>query len=1174
MKIRKAMNSNINTIGKKIGLGFFLLTLVLALSVIITITLVRDVNDVSGNINTVSQPSFQNIIELQSGVNRSIADLRGWILLNNDEFKISRDETWETNIWPQIAQLEYLAGSWTDIENLELINRLPPLLTQLDELQKEAGAISLTDTDLAVAFLDEQILPLNKTIDDIVTLLTENHERSLLADFTRIDNEISRLRNILWILLGSGLFIGILLSYLIINSITKPIEKAVRVAQEIGSGNLETDINVSGSKELQILGNALIEMRDALKAKIEETELHDWLTSGQNKLSYEMRGDLSVSELANKIIGFVTQYVGANIGAVYLMDDSNKNLSLSGKYAFNNEDEVQYSFELNEGLIGQAAANKKTTLLNGMDKKNILVKSSAIETPPTHILACPFLVNGGVVGVIEIGKFNEFNDSQIEFIESNHENIGISVQSAIARKKIQELLEETQLQSEELQQQQEELEQNNEELEEQAQELKQQQEELQAANEELEEQTQIVEQKNQALETARNNIELKAKQLEISSKYKSEFLANMSHELRTPLNSLLILSNDLYKNKTGNLSKDQLESAEVIANSGKDLLNLINEILDLSKIEAGKMELNITEVNLQSFATVLSQNFRQQAQDKGISFTINTDKTLPVSINTDRQRLEQILKNLLSNAIKFTNSGKVSVNFNHDAGGYLSIEVNDTGIGIPANKLDIIFEAFQQVEGGTARRYGGTGLGLSISRELAKLMNGKIMVKSVEGEGSTFTLILPLNQTSSQKQEPVESKEPAVFKDFRFYNYPSIQDQRDDISTSDHVILIIEDDLNFARVIADQAKQKGFKYLAASTGEDGLVLAEKYRPAAIILDLKLPGMDGHMVLKELKGNPEIRHIPVHIMSVKEMSLEPIKSGAVQYITKPVSKNQLDEAFGRIENFINRKMKSLLIVEDDDNLRKSILKLIGNGDIEGIEASTGQIAIDHIKNKTIDCIVLDIGLPDMSGFEFIEKLESDKTIKIPPIVVYTGKDLSKKETEKLQEYAETVIVKGIKSEERLLDETALFLHRTIKNMPQDKQDMITSLYDKETIFQNKKILVVDDDMRNVFALSKVLREKGMHIIKAENGEVALEQLAENPDIDLVLMDIMMPVMDGYECMQNIRRDKKFKNLPVVALTAKAMINDREKCLEAGADDYITKPVDIERLLSLMRIWIKK
>ena len=760
------------------------------------------------------------------------------------------------------------------------------------------------------------------------------------------------------------------------------------------------------------------------------------------------------------------------------------------------------------------------------------------------------------------------------------ENIGIAFNSSQSRTKLKELLEETQRQGEELQSQQEELKQMNEELEEQAQNLKQQQEELQITNEELEEQTQSLEEKNKEVEASKNDIEQKTKQLEISSKYKSEFLANMSHELRTPLNSLLILSKDLSENRNKNLDHDQIESAEIIYKSGHDLLILINEVLDLSKIEAGKMSINIERVPLRNFTDELLREFKHHAEQKGLKLTSKLDKELPESIRTDSQRLNQILKNILSNAIKFTEKGSVNISINRYTENTVIISVKDTGIGIPEDKQMAIFEAFQQADGGTSRKYGGTGLGLSISRELAKLLGAEIKLSSILNEGSTFSIIIPLE--IHHEQEPARTntfKEPVLYKqhsenDSEYIDYPSIEDDRDSITKDDKAVLIIEDDLKFASILLKQANKKGFKCLSAATGEDGLLLATKYKPQAIILDLDLPGINGHQVLQELKANPVVRHIPVHIVSINECSFDTLKEGAIEYLMKPVNKKELEDAFTRIENFVSRKMKNLLIIEDDENSRKAMRKLIGNGDVKCFEAGTGKDALEMYHQNQIDCIILDIGLPDMNGFDLIHKLVNVKEHPVPPIIVYTGRELSKEENNELQKYAESIIIKGVKSEERLLDETALFLHRTISNLPESKQVIINNLYDKEAVFHSKKILLVDDDMRNVFALSKILKERGMEIIKAENGKNALEMLNMHSDIDLVLMDIMMPEMDGYEAMKRIRSEGKHKNLPVIALTAKAMKDDKQKCIDAGANDYITKPVDVERLLSLMRVWLSK
>ncbi|HLP21356.1 MAG TPA: response regulator, partial [Chitinophagales bacterium] len=713
----------------------------------------------------------------------------------------------------------------------------------------------------------------------------------------------------------------------------------------------------------------------------------------------------------------------------------------------------------------------------------------------------------------------------------------------------------------------------------QAQNLKQQQEELQITNEELEEQTQALEMKNKEVEAARADIELKTKQLELSSRYKSEFLANMSHELRTPLNSLLILSKDLSENKRKNLTEEQVESADIIYRSGHDLLVLINEVLDLSKIEAGKMTLHVENIAVQYLLDEINRNFRHQAERKGLLFKIVCDKDVPAYIKTDEQRLNQILKNLLSNAIKFTAAGNIGVKVSTHGANRLAIEISDTGIGIPEEKQMAVFEAFQQADGGTSRKYGGTGLGLSISRELARLLHAEIKLDSKLNEGSTFTLIIPTDLSTNAEAQEVQIKEhrtnhktPVAINN-EFINYPTIDDDRKSLQEDDKVVLIIEDDLKFAGILFKQAHNKGFKCIAAATGEDGLILAQKYCPHAIILDIDLPGIDGHMLLMELKSKPATRHIPVHIISAEERSLKPIKEGAVSYINKPVEKKQLEEAFNRIENFIDRKMKNLLIIEDDANSRKAMKTLIGNGDVKCVEAGSGEEALKLFTDNHIDCIVLDIGLPDMSGFDLIHRLNEIKK-DMPPIVVYTGRELSREENDELQKYAESIIIKGVKSEERLLDETALFLHRTISNLPETKQHMIASLYDRETVFQSKKVLLVDDDMRNVFALSKILKERGMQVVKAENGINALEMLEANQDVSIVLMDIMMPEMDGYEAMRRIRAKEQFTRLPIIALTAKAMKDDKQKCIDAGATDYISKPVDVERLLTLMRVWLSK
>jgi len=1056
-------------------------------------------------------------------------------------------------------------------------------------------------------------------INDLERLVDKN-KKSILSDKIQNDKNYNSALSLIIVLIIASILMAFIISLWIIQSITKRISYIAKEAQKISSREYtnekledksndelkpiflslvnvnesfreiaEKAINVASGDyavdltprtEKDTLGNALNKMTRSLRETTATNEKHIWLTTGQNQFNQVLIGVQKVDELASNTISFLCTYLKANVGTIYLLNEKTNTLGLCGQYAFSSPKETKKIFSMDEGLIGQAAREKKQISITDVTDEQIRITSSILNTKPKHILITPFLFEGKILGVIEIGKITEFNETEKEFIDFSMDIIATSVNSAVDRKQILELLEETQVQSEELLSQQEELRQMNEELEEQTQNLKQQQEELQMTNEELEEQTQSLEIKNTEVVAAKNDIEQKTKQLEISSKYKSEFLANMSHELRTPLNSLLILSKDLSENKKKNLDTIQVECAEIIYKSGCDLLVLINEVLDLSKIEAGKMLINIESISLKIFTNDLILNFKHHAEQKGLKLTCKLGDNLPEYILTDLQRLNQIMKNLLSNAIKFTEAGSVSISVQNNSKSTLIISVTDTGLGIKEEKQMAIFEAFQQADGGTSRKYGGTGLGLSISRELAKLLGSEIKVSSKINEGSTFSLIIPLEIQAAHELVKTETSEVSdshkISSEFenKYRNYPAIEDDRNAITINDKVVLIIEDDLDFASILLNQANKKGFKCLSAATGEDGLALATQYKPQAIILDMGLPGISGQEVLHELKANSSISHIPVHVISANDASLDPIKNGAIEYLMKPIDRNKLEASFNRIANFASGKIKNLLIIEDNENSRIAIRTLIGNGDVKCIEAGTGAEGLALYQENRIDCIILDLGLPDMSGFELIHKLNEMTDHKIPPIIVYTGKELTKEENNELQQYAKSVIIKGVKSEDRLLDETALFLHRTIVNFPESNQLNTKNLYNKEAVFVTKKILLADDDSRNVYALSKILNDRGMDIIKAENGIQALELLNTHPDIDLVLMDIMMPEMDGYEAIRQIRLQKKFIHLPVIALTAKAMKDDKQKCIDAGANEYITKPIDIDRLLSLMRVWLSK
>ncbi|MEW6382088.1 MAG: response regulator [bacterium] len=991
--------------------------------------------------------------------------------------------------------------------------------------------------------------------------------------------------------------------YLSLKEISRSFGNITRQAQDIARDDLSTTIELRS--EVDELGLALQEMTESLRRAREENRKQAWLRAGQNELNEKMRGEQSLSSLACNIITFLANYLGAQIGALYTLDEDRGDLlMLSGSYAFHWSRELRKTIRIGEGLAGQAALEKVIIPVTNVPRDYPRISSAIGDSLPRHILVIPFLSGGMLKGVAELGSFHEFSGTSREFLELVRESVAIAIHSAQSREKIQALLEESQRQAEELQVQQKELQTANEELEEQTQALKEseenlknQQEELQAANEELEEKAESlerqrseIERKNAELEAARRDLEEKAQELIMANKYKSEFLANMSHELRTPLNSLLILAQSLANNRDGNLTDHQVESLRIIYTSGTALLELINDILDLSKIEAGRMDINFEELVIHDLAEELRSAFQHVAEGKGLALKISVDQSAPQLILTDRKRAAQIVRNLISNAIKFTDQGEVTLSIRRpDSGESLvgcgftpentvAFSVTDTGIGIPPEKQRIIFESFQQAEGGTARKYGGTGLGLSISRNLAHLLGGDIHLSSTPGQGSTFTLYLPVSikETGKAAAEPAASQPERVLisqhSGIRAAEIPAIQDDRNNLQPDDRAILIIEDDQSFSRILMDQCHEKGFKCLFSTSGEGGLELAQKYQPKAIILDILLPGMDGWQVMEALKRQIATRHIPVHVMSVEEKTIYAFQKGAIGFLTKPVSAGQLIGALTSIEETVAKQIKDLLVVEDDPVSRKSIVRLIGNGDVQVTEVGSGAEAIQAVKCRSYDCMVLDLGLPDMSGFQVLQALEKEKDIVIPPVIIYTGRDLTREEDMELRRYAESIIVKGVKSEERLLDETALFLHRVISNLPKNKQEMITTLYDQDVMLKDKRILLVDDDMKNAFALAGALRERGMKVLKAEDGQKALHILRKNPDIDLVLMDVMMPVMDGYETIRKIRAQQKFWNLPVIALTAKAMREDREKCLAAGANDYLSKPIDLDRLISMMRVWL--
>ena len=979
-------------------------------------------------------------------------------------------------------------------------------------------------------------------------------------------------------------------------SISKPITHAATVADLIAAGDLEQRLRLRRTDEIGQLADALDSMVDTVARNFRHK-------SGIAELADQMRGQLDVANLASNIINFLAKFLGAQMGSLYLTDASGKNLYIIGSYAFHKRKALNTRIGLGEGIAGQAALENNLLSITQLPEDYVRITSTLGDGKPCNVVALPFSYEDKLIGVLELASFKEFSDQELHFLRDVAESIAIVFDSAQRRQEMQELLTATQQQSEELMQQSEELKATNEELETQAaalkefqEELETQQAELEVTNarlkektEELQSQKDEIERRNWDLMAAREELEERSKDLVLASKYKSEFLANMSHELRTPLNSLLLLSRALADNKEGNLTQHQQESAEIIVDAGKDLLNLINEILDLSKIEAGRVELELEEVLLEDIADNVENMFHYMAEKKGLALHIEVEPSLPLSLLTDRKRLEQILKNFLGNALKFTEQGEVKITFARPQPGTrfrredlsastsLAIKVADTGIGIALEKQKIIFEAFQQADGSTGRKYGGTGLGLSISRELANLLGGEIQLNSTPGVGSVFTLYLPCHYTGDSSKPKEEMKLQAHVAVPTKKPHRSVQqqkvitDDRDHLGANERSILIIEDDRTFAKILKEQCQGRGFKALAAESGEEGLQLADRYQPTGIILDLKLPGIDGWTVLTSLKTNPRTRHIPVHIMSAEEVSREAFKQGAVGFFTKPVDQEHITEALARFETISSGTVKKLLVVEDDAVLRGAITELVASGDTVTVEAKDGQEAYALLQQEHFDCMVLDLGLPDCNGIELLRRLATSG-LSIPPVIVYTGRDLSREEEKELNRYAESIIIKNARSKERLLDETSLFLHRMIEELPDKQQEIMPHLYDHEHIFKGKKILLVDDDMRNVFALSAVLEERKMEVIIAEDGKKALDILAQGTTVDLVLMDIMMPEMDGYEASRRIRQQSAFKKLPIIALTAKAMKEDREKCIAAGANDYLTKPVDLERLLSMMRVWL--
>ena len=916
-----------------------------------------------------------------------------------------------------------------------------------------------------------------------------------------------------------------------------------------------------------------------------EQAVQAWLRIGQSELAQRMQGELSIVKLGDTIAAFLARYLDAQVAAVYFAEHSGSP-KLVGTWGLPDATSPGQGALVTgrSGLTEQALKDAALVHVREVPPDYLPVSSGLGSHAPRELVIAPATADGIPNSVLELGFFRKLATHELELVRRVGETVGTAFRSAQYRVNLQNLLEETQRQAEELQTQQEELRVSNEELEQQARTLEQSQERLANQQAELEEINAQLEEQTDSLEKQKNDLVLAQRELERASAYKSEFLANMSHELRTPLNSSLILAKLLVDNREGNLSPEQVKFAQTIYSAGNDLLTLINDILDLSRIEAGKLEVRPEAVTLARLTEELSSTFTPIAKDKALEFEIALEQGLPHAMFTDPTRLSQILRNLLSNALKFTERGGVFLEVRRAAAGRIVFDVRDTGIGIAPEQHGVIFEAFRQADGTTNRKYGGTGLGLSISRDLARLLGGELTLTSTPGRGSTFTLAvpetyvgeggsLPLPRPSSAPRRvsvptPRAPSRPPVEPP------PALPDDRENITRGSRAILIVEDDTAFARILYELAHELDFKALIAQTAEQGLALAERYRPSAIVLDVGLPDRSGLSVLDALKHSATTRHIPVHMMSVSDYTQAALEMGALSYALKPVKREELVEAFRKLEAKFTQKLRRVLVVEDDKVLRESTCRLLAGDEVETVAVGTGAEALAALEGSAFDCVVLDLSLPDRSGFELLEEMTDRASLAAPPVIVYTGRALTRDEEQTLRRFSTSIIIKGARSPERLLDEVTLFLHQVETELPPDRQRMLKTARQRDAVFEGRRVLVVEDDVRNVFALSSVFEPRGAKVEIARNGREALDRLRREPTVDLVLMDVMMPEMDGLEATREIRKLPGLGKLPIIALTAKAMADDRENCLNAGANDYIAKPLDVDKLLSLSRVWMPK
>jgi len=1118
------------------------------------------------------------ILELKNTINTMVDQLNAFAA---EVTRVAREVGTDGKLGGQ-AQVPGVAGTWKDLT--DNVNVMAANLTeQVRGIVKVVTAVANGAlTQKLTVNAKGEVAALAETINNMTdTLATFADQVTTVAREVGVEGRLGGQANVpgaagTWKDLTGNV-------NLLADNLTNQVRAIAEVATAVTQGDLTRSIQVEARGEVAELKDNINTMINNLRLTTERNTEEDWLKTNLARFTGMLQGQRDLTTVGKTLLSELAPLVNAHQAVIYQMEtEDEKKLVLLSAYAGDRDDGHLRRVDLGEGLVGQCAIEKRRILIRDLAESRVTIRSGLFEAVPRNVIVLPVLFEDRVKAVIELASLGVFTASHLAFLEQLTASIGIVLNSIEATMQTEGLLKQSQQLATELQMQQKELQQKNEQLAQKAQQLAEQNAE--------------VERKNQEIEQARRELEGKAKELALTSKYKSEFLANMSHELRTPLNSILVLGQQLGDNPDGNLTAKQVEFARTIHGAGTDLLNLISDILDLSKIESGTVSVEAEEVFFASLLDMIGRPFRHEAENRRLDFELLTDPRLNRSLITDSKRLQQVLKNLLSNAFKFTEKGGVRLSVLVAEAGWsnehpilsratavVAFEVADTGIGIPQEKQRIIFEAFQQADAGTSRKYGGTGLGLAISRELAGLLGGEIQLRSTPNQGSTFTLYLPQvysgpsaipvkypESPSSVSSHPVELLKTVLAE----LPAEQIPDDRENLLPDDAALLIVEDDPHYARILRDLSRDKGFKVLLATRGAEALALAREFHPTAVSLDVFLPDMLGWTVLNHLKQDPATRHIPVQMLTLDEDKGHGLARGAFAFITKPVTPEGLDAAITRIKDYAAPRRKRLLVVEDNPAEQLSIRELLGDEDIDVAIATTGSEALAAIQVEPYDCVVLDLRLPDMSGFEVLERLRDTSELSDMPIVVFTGKELSSEEDARLHELARSVVVKGVESPERLLDETALFLHRVIADLPPQKQNMLDRLHRSDDALVGKKVLVVDDDVRNIFALSSVLERRGMTVLTAGTGKAAIATLESVPDVSIVLMDIMMPEMDGYETMQVIRQNALFRRMPIIALTAKAMKGDREKCLEAGASEYLAKPVNTEQLLSTLRMWLHR